>query len=198
MREIDEAAEVVHRADPRVDAVAVDRVEAEEAVARLGRRVHLHHADAGVAELLQPPRRRRVRLQREDGVLVALPRPQEDRRRAGERVDPRRGSAGTWRRGGVRGPGRAGGRGDLRDGRRAADDAEEASAIDHAPHLRSLLRAAAATCGTRRRSGPRRRWAPARGSSASCQAPRCRSSRPRRRPACPSSPWGATPTRHAA
>ena len=88
VREIDQPAEVVHRADPRVDLVAVDGVEAQEAVAGLGRRVDLHHADAGVAKLVQPSRRRRFRLQRKDGVLVALPRTQEYRRRAAERLDP--------------------------------------------------------------------------------------------------------------
>ena len=88
VREIDQPAEVLHRADPRVDLVAVDGVEAQEAVTCLGGRVDLHHADAGVAKLVQPSRRRRFRLQRKDGVLVAFPRTQEYRCRPAERLDP--------------------------------------------------------------------------------------------------------------
>ena len=81
VRQLDQAVEVVHRAERRIDAVAIDRVEAAEALAAVRRRKHLDRGKAGLSKIVERGGGARA-LEREPvSLLPSWPYPRNRRRR---------------------------------------------------------------------------------------------------------------------
>jgi hypothetical protein len=80
VRERDQAAEVLHRPERRIDAVPVDGVEAAEAVAPVGGREDLDGTEPGRSKIVERHRGARG-VQRESALSVLLGRHARDCRR---------------------------------------------------------------------------------------------------------------------